>query len=85
MNFLIVFASIVNRRHSRDFFENSAKIFRVVVADVEHYFSDVFAARFEAFFGGFDFDALDVFVDGIVGGAFEAALKTAAANGEFVG
>jgi len=82
-NLLVIFVPVIERRHAGDFFEGAAKGFRVGIADVEHHFGDVFAARFEAFFGGFDLDALDVFADGVIGRFFEAALEAAAAERAF--
>ena len=82
LHFLVVFTTVIERRHAGDLFESAAKRFRVVVADVVHHFGDVFAARFKTFFGGFDFYALDVFRDSVVRGSLKSAFERAATDVE---
>ena len=82
LHFLVVFIPVINRRHPRNFFESSPKSLRVRITYVIHHFIDIFAARFKALFGGFDFYSLDIFRDGVVRGSFESAFKRAATDGE---
>ncbi len=83
-HFPIVLIPVADWREAGYFFEH-AEGFAVGVADGVHHFVDVFAAGFEAFFGGFDLYALQVFDWGVGCCLFEAAFEVAAADGEHAG
>ncbi len=82
---LLILVPVLDGRQAGVFLEDHAEGLGVGVADVVHDLVDVFAAGLEAALGGLDLDALVVFEDRVVRGAFEAALEAAAADPQLVG
>ena len=72
----IVLVPILYWRQPRNFFKNIPKSLGIGVAHIEHNFVHIFPTGFKAPFRRFYFYPLDVFHHRIVGGCFEAALKT---------